>query len=185
MHRFDNFFCKQLHPLYPLLQYVCISTLKSENIAKLFNLWPRKKCLTYLEIARETGLNDHIEMVLCSFLSITKICQICANFLSLFDVECFDSLKSNNNLFLKLNNATIHNALPTLRTNYNNRLGIGLTFDPLLTSQNNKKRWCRCHHDWLSRGADFLANSDYWFMIVFVVAWVRILNAAIKWISNL
>ena len=70
----------------------------------------------------------------------TENCQICANFLSLFDVECFDSLKSNNNLFLKLNNATIHNALPTLRTNYNNRLGIGLTFDPLLTSQNNKKR---------------------------------------------
>ena len=58
---------------------VCIANARKQkslhsqcqNIPKLLNFWPRKKCLTDFEIARETGLNDYIEMVLCSFLSIT------------------------------------------------------------------------------------------------------------------
>ena len=43
---------------------------KSENIAKLLNFWPRKKCLIDLEIPRETWVNDYIEIFLCHFLSI-------------------------------------------------------------------------------------------------------------------
>ena len=43
---------------------------KLENIAKLLNFWPRKKCLIDLEIPRETWVNDYIEIFLCHFLSI-------------------------------------------------------------------------------------------------------------------
>ena len=42
-------------------------TLKLENFTKMLNFLPRKKCLTDLEIARETELNDYIEIVFRHF----------------------------------------------------------------------------------------------------------------------